>query len=26
LGPADAAHRWARLAGYCAMAPEFQVS
>ncbi len=25
-GGGDAAHRWARLAAYCAMAPEFQVS
>jgi uncharacterized protein (DUF1800 family) len=25
-GPAEAAHRWARLAAYSAMAPEFQVS
>jgi uncharacterized protein (DUF1800 family) len=25
-GPADAPRRWARLAAYCAMAPEFQVS
>ena len=25
-GAADAVHRWARLAAYCAMAPEFQVS
>jgi uncharacterized protein (DUF1800 family) len=25
-GAAEAAHRWARLAAYCAMAPEFQVS
>ncbi|HME40966.1 MAG TPA: DUF1800 domain-containing protein [Steroidobacteraceae bacterium] len=25
-GPADASHRWARLAAYCAMAPQFQVS
>jgi uncharacterized protein (DUF1800 family) len=24
-GPADAAHRWSRLAAYCAMAPQFQV-
>jgi uncharacterized protein (DUF1800 family) len=25
-GPADAAHRWTRLAAYCAMTPAFQVS
>jgi uncharacterized protein (DUF1800 family) len=25
-GAADATHRWARLAAYCAMAPEFQLS
>jgi uncharacterized protein (DUF1800 family) len=25
-GPAEAAHRWSRLAAYCAMAPQFQVS
>jgi len=25
-GAADASHRWARLAAYCAMAPEFQIS
>jgi uncharacterized protein (DUF1800 family) len=25
-GAADAAHRWTRLAAYCAMSPEFQVS
>jgi uncharacterized protein (DUF1800 family) len=25
-GAADASHRWSRLAAYCAMAPEFQVS
>jgi uncharacterized protein (DUF1800 family) len=26
INATDAAHRWARLAAYCAMAPEFQVS
>jgi hypothetical protein len=25
-GAADASRRWARLAAYCAMAPEFQIS
>ena len=25
-GAGDAAHRWARLAAYCAMAPEFQIT